>query len=54
MMPDMWRMSRKEGKAVLLNGKKRKETYVLSIPPFLVEDFGKVAETCPARVIKVN
>jgi ferredoxin len=54
MMPDLWRMSRKDGKATLVKSTQKKETFVLSIEPELVRPSIKVAQACPVNIIKVN
>jgi len=54
MMPMVWRMSKKDGKATLLKSELKKKTYVLQIDASLVEDSKKVAEACPVKIIKVN
>lgn len=54
MMPELWRISTKDGKASLVNATLKKQTSVLSIPPSLVPESGKVAAACPVKVIKVN
>lgn len=54
MMPDFWRMSKKDGKATLLKAVKKRETAVLSICASVVEASKKVALACPVKIIKVN
>ena len=53
MLPEVWRMSKKDGKAVLLHGVEKKQIHQLSLSPILVERSIEVAEACPARVIKI-
>jgi ferredoxin len=53
MQPEVWRMSKKDGKAVLLHGVEKKQIHQLSLSPILVERSIEVAEACPARVIKI-
>ena len=53
MQPEAWRMSKKDGKAVLLHGVEKKQIHQLSLSPILVERSIEVAEACPARVIKI-
>lgn len=53
MQPEVWRMSKKDGKAVLLHGMEKKEIYQLSIHEILLQRATEVAEACPARIIKI-
>jgi ferredoxin len=53
MQPELWRMSRKDGKAVLLRSIEKKEIYQLNIHDSMHSLSNEVAEACPARVIKV-
>ena len=54
MMPEVWRMSTKDGKATLVKAILKKQTAVLSIEPSLLEASKKVAAACPVKIIKVN
>ncbi len=54
MMPGIWRMSKKDGKATLLNGSIKKQVSVLPINHSLSENAKKVAKACPVNIIKVN
>lgn len=54
MMPEFWRMSKKDGKATLLKATVKKQIYNLPIDHELTDSSKKVAEACPARIIKVN
>lgn len=54
MMPEIWRMSTKDGKATLINATLKKQTSKLVIGQPLVEASEKVAEACPVKIIKVN
>jgi ferredoxin len=53
MQPDIWRMSKKDGKAVLLYGIEKKEIYQLHIHETLVTRSNEVVDACPARIIKI-
>jgi len=53
MQPEVWRMSKKDGKAVLLKAIEKKEIHQFSIPEFLNKHSIEVAEACPAKVIKI-
>ena len=52
--PATWRLSKKDGKAVLVNGQQKKQVYVAPIPALLVPSMRRVAEACPARIIKLE
>jgi ferredoxin len=54
MMPDIWRMSTKDGKATLVKAVLKKQNAVLSIGFTHLELSKKVALACPVNVIKVN
>jgi ferredoxin len=53
MQPSIWVMSKKDGKAVLLNSIEKKQIHQLSIHDSLVDTTKEVVEACPARVIKI-
>lgn len=53
MQPRFWRMSRKDGKATLLNADLKKSVYVLAVSEQVAEAMVKVAEACPVRIIKI-
>lgn len=53
MQPEYWRMSKKDGKATLLNAELKKDKAILSIPDADV-DFSKVvANVCPVSIIQI-
>lgn len=52
--PGRWRMSKKDGKATLINGVRKKEVYVLELPAAEYDLTKEVALACPVRVIKVS
>ena len=54
MQPQIWRMSKKDGKAVLLNSIEKKQIHQLSIYDSLVDTTKEVVDACPARVIKIT
>jgi ferredoxin len=53
MQAAIWRMSKKDGKAVLLNSIEKKQIHQLSIHDSLLDTTKEVVEACPARVIKI-
>lgn len=50
--PDWWRMSRKDGKATLVKGIKKNQTYVREIETGEEDLAKKVVRDCPVRIIK--
>lgn len=54
MMPEVWRMSKKDGKATLLKAVKKKEISILPIDHSLIAEAKKVAHACPVKIIQVN
>lgn len=53
MQPEYWRLSKKDGKASLINGHLKKDTHILEIPFESIELSKQTAEHCPVKVIKV-
>ncbi len=51
---DRWRMSKKDGKSVLLKAKEKRGVYTIRVGDEELEDNLKAAEACPVNVIKVN
>jgi ferredoxin len=51
--PDLWRMSKKDGKATLLGATQKKDTFVLPIHPAFEDGARETAGVCPARIIQV-
>lgn len=49
-----WRMSKKDGKATLLQGVNRKGFYTVKVREDELEDNLKAAEACPVKIIKVK
>ncbi|MCO5230942.1 MAG: ferredoxin [Chitinophagales bacterium] len=52
--PDFWRMSRKDGKAVLLGAEDKRGNWVLKIPDTDIEINKRAADACPVKVIDVR
>jgi ferredoxin len=46
-------MSKKDGKAVLLNAPGKKDLFILSVPASEKDLTNEVLQACPARVIKI-
>ncbi len=51
--PLLWRMSKKDGKAILLNAIDKKAVYVLEINEDQKKLTVQVARACPVKIIKV-
>lgn len=54
MMPEAWRMSKKDGKATLLKGVLKKQVFILPIDHSLIAVAKKVVYACPVKIIQVN
>lgn len=50
---DRWRMSKKDGKAVLLGAKEKKGIYHISLPTDELEENRQAANACPVKVIQI-
>ena len=51
--PELWRMSKKDGKATLLNGVGKKELFILNITQAAISKSETIAEACPVKIIKI-
>ena len=51
--PELWRMSKKDGKAVLVKSSKKKNVYIIDLPDSMVPKAKKTETSCPVRIIKV-
>ena len=54
MQPDFWIMSKKDGKAILLNSSSKKDIYSLPISDEAVNQSNQIAKACPVNIIKIN
>jgi len=54
MQPELWRMSRKDGKATLLKAITKKEVHILEVGDWAADTAERVAEACPVKIIKVG
>ncbi|MBN8687015.1 MAG: ferredoxin [Chitinophagales bacterium] len=52
--PELWRMSKRDGKATLIKGVRKKEVFVLEIPDASLDKSKEIALACPVRIIKVS
>lgn len=53
MQPELWRLSKKDGQAVLLQASVKKGIYQLMTPLPSIQVTGKVIAACPARAIRL-
>ncbi len=53
MQPEYWRLSKKDGKATLINSHIKKDTHILEITHENIMLSKQTAEHCPVKVIKV-
>ena len=53
MMPELWRMSKKDGKATLLKANVTKNIHVLKISHVHVPQTVEVVKQCPVKIIKL-
>ena len=51
--PELWRMSKKDGKASLLKSTAKKKIFMLSVSNALVQQARKTARECPVKIIKI-
>ena len=54
LQPDFWVMSKKDGKAILLNSDSKKGIYSLPISEEAVPHSKLIAKACPVNIIKIN
>jgi len=52
--PELWRMSKKDGKATLVNGIGKKDVFILPVSNSMVERSKEIAIACPVRIIKIT
>ena len=51
--PELWRMSKKDGKATLLNAVQKRDVQVLPLNEIYREKLERVITGCPVKVIKI-
>jgi ferredoxin len=52
--PELWRMSKKDGKATLVKGIGKKDVFILPVSNSMVERSKEIAIACPVRIIKIT
>lgn len=53
LQPELWRMSKKDGKATLLKSTPKKDVFVLSVSNTIQQKTWEAARACPVKIIKV-
>lgn len=54
MQPDVWCMSKKDGKATLLRAVTKRDISVLPVDSFTSDRTQVVAKACPVNIIKIS
>jgi ferredoxin len=54
MQPDIWRMSKKDGKATLLQSTIKKGVSILRISESVKEQSKQTVKACPVHIIKLS
>ncbi|HET9056829.1 MAG TPA: ferredoxin [Chitinophagaceae bacterium] len=52
--PELWRMSKKDGKATLINSEQKNDISILKIIPASLHKSKQIAAACPVRIIKIS
>ncbi len=52
--PDRWKISKKDGKSVLIEGKEKKGIFSLSVADEELESIEAASKNCPAKIIKFH
>ncbi len=51
--PEIWRMSKKDGKTTLLKSTAKKDVLVLPVSKTIQQQTREVVQACPVKIIKV-
>ncbi len=54
MQPALWRMSKKDGKAVLLRGVQKKQVFILALASHQQEQTEETSRACPVNIIRIS
>ena len=54
LAPEQWRISRRDGKSVLLNSRHKRGIYTAYVHDIYYEANLRAAEACPVKIIKVK
>ena len=52
--PERWKISRKDGKCNLVEGKSRKDVYSVVVNDLELEENKRAAENCPVNIIRIT
>lgn len=52
--PDRWRISRKDGKSILVGGRQKKNTYSVLVSDIELPENQRAATHCPVNIIRIN
>jgi len=53
LQPEIWRMSKKDGKATLINSTQKKSVFIALINQSIFNKSQEVARACPVKIIKI-
>lgn len=52
--PNRWRINRKDGRAVLIEGKEKKGIYIAKVTEDELQENEEASINCPANIIKIE
>ncbi|NGP86723.1 ferredoxin [Aliifodinibius halophilus] len=52
--PERWQMSKRDGKCVLIGGKKKGQVYQAEVGEYERKYNERAAEACPVNIIRIN
>ena len=53
LQPEIWRMSKKDGKATLIKSLAKKDVFISIITESILYQSQEVAKACPVKIIKI-
>lgn len=53
-LPFRWRISRKDGKSLLVGGRRKRDHFITEVGPDELEGNLRAAKNCPVRIIHVK
>jgi len=53
IQPELWRMSKKDGKATLLKAAEKKNVFILPVNNLIELKTQEVKKACPVKIIKI-
>lgn len=54
IQPELWRMSKKDGKATLLKSIAKKDVFIVPVSNDFGQQTRKVMAACPVKIIKIS